>query len=56
MDQLIFASLSHTYYWYEMGMLKVPAVDIIRNLFYYVLKRPTKNVLFCFRLVALHGD
>ena len=26
MDQLIFASLSHTHYWYEMGMLKVPAV------------------------------
>ena len=26
MDQLIFASLSHTHYWYEVGMLKVPAV------------------------------
>ena len=26
MDQLIFASLSHTHYWYEMGILKVPAV------------------------------
>ena len=26
MDQLIFASLSHTHYWYEGGMLKVPAV------------------------------
>ena len=25
MDQLIGASLSHTYYWYEVGMLKVPA-------------------------------
>ena len=24
--QLIFASLSHTHYWYEVGMLKVPAV------------------------------
>ena len=23
-DQLIFASLSHTHYWYEVGMLKVP--------------------------------
>ena len=23
MDQLIFASLSHTHYWYEVGMLKV---------------------------------
>ena len=28
MDQLIFASLSHTHYWYEVGMLKVPAVSI----------------------------
>ena len=25
MDQLIFASLSHTHYWYEVGMLNVPA-------------------------------
>ena len=27
MDQLIFASLSHTHYRYEVGMLKVPAVQ-----------------------------
>ena len=27
MDQLIFASLSHTHYWYEVGMLKVPVVS-----------------------------
>ena len=26
MDHLIFASISHTHYWYELGMLKVPAV------------------------------
>ena len=26
MDQLIFASLSHTHYWNEVDMLKVPAV------------------------------
>ena len=26
MDQLIFASLSHTHYWYEVGMLKVPGL------------------------------
>ena len=25
MDQLIFASLSHPHYWYEVGVLKVPA-------------------------------
>ena len=29
MDQLIFASLSHTHYWYEVGMLKVPAMCTI---------------------------
>ena len=28
MDQLIYASLSHTHYWYEVGMLKVPAIYI----------------------------
>ena len=27
MDKLICASLSHTHYWYEVGMLKVPAVN-----------------------------
>ena len=44
MDQLLFASLSHTHYWYEVGMLKVPAAirSNIINLFYYVLK------MFCF--------
>ena len=29
MDQLIFASLSHTHYWYKVGMLKVPAVVVV---------------------------
>ena len=38
MDQLIFASLSHTHYWYEVGMLKVPAVHIIAgSLLFYVI-------------------
>ena len=31
MDQLIFASLSHTHYWYEVGMLKVPACVFLRR-------------------------
>ena len=35
MDQLIFASLSHTHYWYEVGMLKVPAVSRISQLYMY---------------------
>ena len=26
MDQLIYASLSHTHYWHEVGMLKVPVL------------------------------
>ena len=29
MDQLIFASLSHTHYWYEVGMLKVESTGYI---------------------------
>ena len=29
MDPLIFASLSHTHYWYEVGMLKVVVVSPI---------------------------
>ena len=31
MDQLIFASLSHAHFWYEVGMLKVPAVCSINS-------------------------
>ena len=34
MDQLLFASLSHTHYWYEVGMLKVPV---------YMTRRVIKN-------------
>ena len=30
MDHLICASLSHTHYWYEVGMLKVPAISEVR--------------------------
>ena len=30
MDQLIFASLSHTHYWYEVGMLKVWDLVLLR--------------------------
>ena len=31
MDQLIFASLSHTHYWYEVGMLNIPCCDVYPN-------------------------
>ena len=34
MDQLIFASLSHTHYWYEVGMLKVSAYRIPGTVLY----------------------
>ena len=37
MDQLIYASLSHTHYWYEVGMLKVQASDLyIPNLLLHI--------------------
>ena len=31
MDQLIFASLSRTHYWYEVGMLKVPYEEVNKD-------------------------
>ena len=31
MDQFIFASLSHTHYWYEVDMLKVPTVVVVET-------------------------
>ena len=42
MDQLIFASLSHTHYWYEVGMLKVPACNNIL-FFIYSFKDKTST-------------
>ena len=33
MDQLIFASLSHTHHWYEVGMLKVPADYTVQRIY-----------------------
>ena len=41
MDQLICASLSHTHYWYEVGMLKVPAV------LYHSMDQPGKICQSC---------
>ena len=31
MDQIVFASLSHTHYWYEVGMLEVPYWEVDRS-------------------------
>ena len=43
MDQLICASLSHTHYWYEVGMLKVPAgVCIYGHHFIQSIDQPGK--------------
>ena len=50
MDQLIFASLSHTHYWYEVGMLKVPAVDTHSNLLTNLLLRLKGTLLMIFSL------
>ena len=44
MDQLIFASLSHTNYWYEVGMLKVPAVQYLLKL--YLIVKWAKSVQY----------
>ena len=41
MDQLIFAALSHTLYWYEVGMLKVPAVILYRSKHISAVPNPT---------------
>ena len=43
MDQLIFASLSHTHYWYEEGTLKVPVVDVLANLLEVAVDLGRKN-------------
>ena len=37
MDQLIFASLSHTHYWYEVSMLKVPSEPARSRLLWAIL-------------------
>ena len=37
MDQLICACLSHTHYWYEVGVLKEPAATVLLLLLHLVL-------------------
>ena len=43
MDQLIYASLFHTHYWYEVGMLKVQALQLFK------IKKGNKKVVFTAR-------
>ena len=50
MDQLIFASLSHTHYWYEVGILKVPANNETVD-FSPTLYRGKER-----RILMVHGD
>ena len=47
MEQLIFASLSHPHYWYEVGMLKVPAVMMIKYLTYLLYQSKTAYRRYC---------
>ena len=49
-DQLIFASLSHTHYWYEVGMLEVPAVNAIGT----QLRGPISSGLTRWRMAVLN--
>ena len=46
MDQLMFASLSHTHYWYEVGMLKVPAMYKSTRLFVARARRTRQSLNF----------
>ena len=50
MDEFIFASLSHINYWYEAGVLKVPAAGIpccdVYPLNYLETVHPTDSVVF----------
>ena len=51
MDQFIYASLSHThYYWYEVGMLKVPAMS---PYCYMVQWHYYRNLLLTFLIIIL---
>ena len=52
MDQLIFASLSHTHYWYEVGMLKVPAMNAIGT----QLRDPVNYGLTRWRMAVSYMD
>ena len=42
MDQLICASLCHTHYWYERGMLKVPACRMVTHTYSKSMDQPGK--------------
>ena len=58
MDQLIFASLSHTHYWYEVGMLKVPAVLLYGSmaLLFLCFERKIRTHLDLLSIPRLWGE
>ena len=47
MDQLICASLSHTHYWDEVGMLKVPEYDLI------LIARTSGSIILFYYCISL---
>ena len=53
MDQSIGASLSHTHYWYEVGMLKVPVVCTLTLIESTMQGQQTKStrviIIYCFK-------
>ena len=53
MDQLLCASLSHTRYWYEVGMFKVPAVCATIGT---RLNQSRKELSFCLSYQCSHLD
>ena len=48
MDRLIFASLSHTHYWYEMDMLKVPTAEPVSSDQILRRERRQGNIIFLY--------
>ena len=53
MDQLIFASLSHIHYWYEVGMLKVQAASILSTQCYSHHRATRLNAIERFCICSL---
>ena len=64
MNHLLCTSLSHTYYWYEVGMLKVPTVFLVcfgEGALFYMWRQLEKlevcaiNVVVCDALLIVTG-
>ena len=55
-DQLIFASLSHNHYWYEVGMLKVPVAVAWYSIIVYCCRYYSKVRARIAVLLAVRTD